>query len=203
MQNDLVLVTGGTGGTAQAVASRFPNCMSPGSNDLDITISEEVKEFMEENRPKILVNCAGYIHPARVDDPSNDSVKFWEREISVNLLGAYYCTKYALLNGAHTIINIASAAGLKGRGGWSGYSASKAGLISLTESLVEEGVNAYCISPHRIATKMRKDLFPDEDPNTLLDPERIADHVLKMVKGEYPRGTHIGIAVDRTYLIER
>ena len=197
---DLAIITGGGGGTAQAIALKLPHCIAPDRSMLDVTDSEMVRLFMEASKPKILVNCAGYISPATVVD---SDVREWQKEIAVNLLGAYYCTKYALMNGATKIINIASAAGLKGRGGWSGYSASKAGMISLTESLVEEGVDAYCISPHRIDTKMRNSLFPDEDRNSLLNPKRIADEVVKIINGEYPRGTNLDISISGVTLIER
>ena len=197
---ELTIITGGGGGTARAIALKLPNCIAPDRSMLDVTDPNVVRMFMYKFKPKILINCAGYIYPSNVLD---SDVSEWQKEVNVNLMGAYYCTKYALMNGATKIINIASAAGFKGRGGWSWYSASKAGMISLTESLVEEGVDAYCISPHRIDTKMRNSLFPDEDRNSLLNPERVADEIVKIVNGEYPRGTHLDIALSGVTLIQK
>lgn len=38
---------------------------------------------------------------------------------------------------------------------------------------------------------MRKDLYPDEDQSTLLDPVDFAKVVVKAVKKEYKAGTHL------------
>ena len=172
--SDVILITGGSGGTAQAIKTILidgdKNVLAPSRNILDVASPYDVMDFMRDNPPSILINCAGFIKPDSVVDSDIDE---WEKQIAVNLLGTYYCTHYALQNGAKTIINIASAGGVKGRKDWSAYCAAKAGVISFTESLVEEGVDAYCVSPHRIDTKMRHSLFPYEDANSLISPESI------------------------------
>lgn len=191
--SELAAVTGGGGDTAQAIARALPNCLAPGRRELDVTDMNQVRDYMKQHRPKILVNCAGYIKPASVKESLPGE---WKKELEVNLLGTYYCTHFALIYGATKIINIASAAGLKGRGNWSGYSAAKAGVISFTQALVEEGIEAYCVSPHRIATKMRKGLFPEEDKNSLMSPRQIADIVCDIVRGAFPVGAHIDVALS-------
>ena len=84
--------------------------------------------------------------------------------MSVNLKGTFLCCKAAaghmLGQQLGRIINISSIAGKHGRGGISAYAASKAGVISFTESLAEElgpfnvTVNAIC--PGYINTEMWK-----------------------------------------------
>jgi 3-oxoacyl-[acyl-carrier protein] reductase len=194
----LAVITGGNGATAQAIAKVFKNPLTPGSKELDVTSPLEVHAFMELHKPDIVVNCAGYIVPESVKDSNAFE---WQKQINVNLMGTYYCTKYALLNGATKIINIASAGGFKGRKDWSAYCAAKAGVISLTESLAEEGIDVYCISPHRIDTKMRHDLFPDENKDTLMSPSAIADEVEKIMQGAYHRGAHLDVALSGTTII--
>src|SRR5699024_9302451 len=66
----------------------------------------------------------------------------WEKIIQVNLLGAYYMTRAVLPTmieqQSGDIINISSTAGEKGGPITSAYSASKSGLLGLTESLAME-----------------------------------------------------------------
>src|SRR5699024_5033782 len=66
----------------------------------------------------------------------------WEKIIHVNLLSAYYMTRAVLPTMIEQqsggIINISSTAGEKGGPITSAYSASKSGLLGLTESLAME-----------------------------------------------------------------
>lgn len=66
----------------------------------------------------------------------------------------------------------------RGRAGYSTYSATKAGVVNLTQALSEEwadaGVRVNCINPQRTATPMRTAAFGDEPEGTLLDPSDVA-----------------------------
>ncbi|MCZ2970969.1 SDR family NAD(P)-dependent oxidoreductase, partial [Acinetobacter baumannii] len=66
----------------------------------------------------------------------------WEKIIQVNLMGVYYATRAALRSmieqQSGDIINISSTAGQKGAPVTSAYSASKFGVLGLTESLAME-----------------------------------------------------------------
>jgi 3-oxoacyl-[acyl-carrier protein] reductase len=177
------VITGGQSDIGKAIAAILPGAVSlPGRKELDVTRLFRVKQFFQAHKPHIVVNCAGYIEPETVaeSDPT-----LWFEQINVNLLGTYYCAKYALQNGANLVINIASTAGREGRAGWSAYCASKAGVISLTQSLAAEGVDAYCIIPGRTKTKMRARLFPNENESTLLQPVDIANVVKRILEGEF------------------
>ncbi len=85
-----------------------------------------------------LINNAGT--PAtNVPIPANEldkqTVEFWHKILSVNLLGAYHCTSAAIASlqqSRGAIVNTASIAGIVGAGSSSAYSASKAALINLT-----------------------------------------------------------------------
>lgn len=65
-----------------------------------------------------------------------------------------------------------------------------------TQCWAEDGYDVVCISPGRTATKMRKGLFPEEDPNTLLKPEDFAKVVVKAVHGTYRKGENINVSKD-------
>lgn len=85
-----------------------------------------------------LINNAGTpgtrspISPA--DFKSQDEA-FWQKLLSVNLLGPYRCTvaaEKALRKAKGAIVNTASTAGIKGNGSSSVYAATKAALINMT-----------------------------------------------------------------------
>jgi 3-oxoacyl-[acyl-carrier protein] reductase len=67
----------------------------------------------------------------------------WEKEIAVNLSGAFYCVKQVFDDMAEKkwgrIINITSVAGTMGGFGQCSYSSSKAGLIGFTKTIALEG----------------------------------------------------------------
>lgn len=184
-----VLITGGQGDIAQAIANYFNvrlgekvEVLTPGKDDLNVSNDLMVRSYFSDRKIDVLINCAGYIEPKNILDSEID---IWEKHIFINLLGSYYCAKYALENGTKTIINIGSSAGIKGKAEWSAYCAAKAGVISFTESLAAEGHDAYCISMGRTKSKMRKKLCPDEDQNTLLDPHEIGCLVWDILTHKY------------------
>jgi NAD(P)-dependent dehydrogenase (short-subunit alcohol dehydrogenase family) len=85
----------------------------------------------------------------------------WRELLEVNLVGAISVTQAALAQLAApggVIVNIASALGLGGCPGFSIYSASKAGLIGLTQSLAWElaprGIRVVAVAPGLVHTPM-------------------------------------------------
>jgi NAD(P)-dependent dehydrogenase (short-subunit alcohol dehydrogenase family) len=110
----------------------------------------------------------------------------------VNLFGSYLIAREALSqNSKVTMIFIASVAGMYGKAEHSGYSASKAAVISLVQSLGMEGHNAYSISPGRVETKMREKDFPGEDKRTRLTTLQVAEVVQDCVNGRYQPGDNV------------
>lgn len=142
----------------------------------------------ELGEPDILLNNAGIaafggfmdLEPAQ-----------WEEIIRVNLLGVYYVTR-AVLPGmiarkTGDIINISSTAGQRGAPLTSAYSASKFGLLGLTESLMLEvrkhNIRVSALTPSTIATDMAKELnLTDGNPDKVLQPEDLAEFVVAQLK---------------------
>ena len=101
----------------------------------------------------ILVNNAGI---AGANAPTVDyPVQEWERVLKVNLTSQFLCCRaiapHMVKQKYGRIVNIASIAGKEGNPNAVAYSASKAGVISLTKSLGKElakdGVSVNCITP--------------------------------------------------------
>ena len=184
--NALVL---GDSDIGRAILDLFPGSIMIGKEICDVRNIEGLSELFNNYQPKVIVNCAGVSH---IQSLAESTPEKWEEEISVNLFGSYAVAKAALdCSSKATLIFFASVAGLYGKAEHSGYSASKAGVRSLVQSLGMEGVNAYAISPGRVDTKMREKDFPGEDPRTRLDTHEVAEVVRDCVQGKYEAGDNI------------
>lgn len=136
----------------------------------------------------VVINNAGIVD---VGSFTEMPVEKWEKVIRTNVLGAYYVvheTLPALLaNGKGDVVNIASTAGLKGSANLSAYSASKAALISLSESLMYEvrksNIRVLTVNPSTVATDMiLEKKFTDGNPERVLQPEDLAELVVSSLK---------------------
>lgn len=116
----------------------------------------------------------------------------WEEIVKTNLFGPYYVSRAVVpgmveKNGGD-IINVSSTAGLKGNAVTSAYSASKAGLIGLSESLMFElrkkNIRVATLTPSTIASDMSKEVLKitDGNPETVLQPEDFAELIVDILK---------------------
>ena len=160
--------------------------------ECNVSSYNEVFKVLKKYEPTEIVNCAGVIYPSSID---SSQIWEWEEEIRTNLIGSYYIGKLGVIYGAK-IVFIGSTSGLRGKGNWSGYCASKAGLISLTQSMAGEGYNVWCVNPSRTDTKMRNNLFPNEDKNTLLKQSDIENVIVECFQGKYKSGSNITVLKD-------
>jgi len=144
------------------------------------------KLFHDKINVDHLINNAGYTKPAPLFEAELSDFK---KTMSVNVYAPFLLLQELLRvgNNLSTVVNIASTAGIQGRSGWLTYSASKAALIALSESLraelAGEGINVVCLSPGRCATDLRKTLAPEEDPNEIMQPEQVAQVIMMYLSG--------------------
>ena len=119
------------------------------------------------------------------------SVEQWENIVKTNIFGAYYATRAILAEmkerKSGDIVNISSSAGLKGAPVTSAYSASKFGLIGMSESLMQEvrkdNIRVFTMTPSTISTDMAKNLnLTDGNPDTTLQPEDFAELLVGHLK---------------------
>ncbi|HXF97329.1 MAG TPA: SDR family NAD(P)-dependent oxidoreductase [Gaiellaceae bacterium] len=107
----------------------------------------------------ILVNNAATLdHVAQFH---NQDPELWERDLRVNLTGAFNCAQavwpHMKARGWGRIVNMASVAGTLGGFGQASYSTTKAGILGLTKTLAMEGgrhgITCNAIVPGVIATE--------------------------------------------------
>lgn len=136
----------------------------------------------------ILVNNAGIAAFGSVIDMDPQT---WTDIIQTNILGTYYVTKAVLpqliAKNEGDIINVSSTAGLNGAATTSAYSASKFGVIGLSDSLMREvrkyNIRVCTLMPSTIASDMSKELnLTDGDPDKVLQPEDFAELIVANLK---------------------
>ncbi|WP_090024056.1 3-ketoacyl-ACP reductase [Chryseobacterium oleae] len=136
----------------------------------------------------ILVNNAGIGDFGSIEEMSSET---WEQVIKTNLFGVYYASKavYPFLkaNGEGDIVNVASTAGLKGGPNMSAYAASKAAVVSLSQSMMAEwrkqNIRVITLTPSTIASDMSiQGGLTDGNPDKVLQPEDFAEWVRDILK---------------------
>lgn len=166
----------------------------------NVRASGDVTSMMEKvsaewGRLDVLVNNAGAVRNKTIFKMSDDD---WWHVLSVNLDGAFYCTRSALpLMRAQkdgTILNVTSYLAGRGARGAANYSAAKAGLIALTKSTaLEEGrynIRANALLPGYHVTDMNRDVWDryqkeileDHLLGRLPDKEEMARFVVELAK---------------------
>lgn len=159
----------------------------------DIGAGEEVKTGINQlvtelGGVDILINNAGIGDFGTLEAmPSQE----WEQVFRTNLFGVYYAAMavfpHLKAKGEGDIVNIASTAGLKGGSTMSAYAASKAAVISLSQSMMAEwrkqNIRVITLTPSTIATDMSiQGGLTDGNTETVLQPEDFAEWVRDMLK---------------------
>lgn len=115
----------------------------------------------------------------------------WENQIKVNLFGVYYTTRAVLPEMIERqtgdIVNVSSTAGLKGAPVTSAYSASKFGLMGLTDSLMQEvrkhNIRVTALTPSTVVTDLAKSAnLINNNEDRVMHPEDFAELLVAHLK---------------------
>lgn len=173
----------------------------------DVTDSKQVATLFSDvmaqfGRLDILVNNASIFGGARFDLMTDD---LWHKMMGTGLDGTFYCSREAFKimkdNGGGRIINIGSVAAFRPREFGSAYSACKAAVVALTNSIALEGrefnIAASCLHPGNTLVERRADGHPatgkDEGIEDMISAHDIARTALVMAT--LPEGTNMLEAV--------
>lgn len=159
------------------------------SVDNEVEVNQGIEALVSQlGGVDILINNAGIATFGTIADTPSE---VWEQIIKTNFFGVYYVAKavypYMKENGVGDIVNVASTAGLKGGANMSAYGASKAAVISLSQSMMAEwrknNIRVITLTPSTIASDMSiQGGLTDGNPETVLQPEDFAQWVTDMLK---------------------
>ena len=194
-----IIVTGASGGIGNSIIEKLnhsgANILASGTRiekleelkskyenikilKFDISQSDKIEEFVENATIELggsldcIVNNAGITQDNLAIRMSLDE---WKKVIDVNLTSTFLMSKSAikkmLKNKFGRIVNITSIVGHTGNIGQANYSASKAGVVSMSKSLAIEyakkNITINCVSPGFIKTNMT-DKISDQFKTELL-----------------------------------
>ncbi len=156
--------------------------------NVDITRREDVEHLLadiaaREGHIDAVINSAALL----VRKPlAAFSAEELSQVIATNLTGAFTLAQAAhphLKRSRGCLVNFASSSYTRGRAFYAAYSATKAGVVNLTQALAEEwapeGVRVVCMNPERTRTPMRVRNFGTEPVDSLLDPDTVARATLQ------------------------
>jgi NAD(P)-dependent dehydrogenase (short-subunit alcohol dehydrogenase family) len=167
-----VHVTDIDGDAAKRVADEIGNATAHTVDSTDPQALEELatKVFAEDGRVDVLHNNAGIGHAADIEETT---VEDWQRVIGVNLLGVAYgiqafVPRMLAAGNKASIVNTASMAGLLAAPKMAPYSASKFGVVGMSEALDAElrprGIHVGAICPGIINTNITRTAIMRGDP---------------------------------------
>lgn len=153
------------------------------------SVNAAVRKIENELGPiDILINNAGTGKFAKFLELEPEE---WENQVKVNLFGIYYTTRAVLPSMIERqtgdIVNISSTAGLRGAPLTSAYSASKFGVMGLTESLMQEvrkhNIRVTALAPSTVVTELAKSAnLINNNEEKLMQPEDFAELIISQLK---------------------
>ena len=218
LENKNIIVTGASGGIGNSIIKKLneagANILASGTRiekleelkkkfekikilKFDISQSDKIEEFIENATSELGGSLDGLINNAGITQDNlaiRMSLDEWQKVININLTSTFLMSKFAikkmLKNKSGKIVNITSVVGHTGNLGQANYTASKAGIVAMSKSLVVEyakkNININCISPGFIKTAMTdkidekfKEIIVSKIPSARLgEPDDIANAVL-------------------------
>ncbi|MDH5527279.1 MAG: SDR family oxidoreductase [Nitrospirota bacterium] len=161
--------------------------------ELDVTNSTSVENMSEKllkkfRRIDIIVNAAGVMH---MDQMLDAPLEAFTETLTTNVGGPFLVVR-ALVEEMISrkrglIVNVAGMAGVSGAPFLSAYCASKAALISLTQSwareMADDGVRVVAVCPDIVDTPLVRDILK-VDGVPMLAPEAVAARIVALATGE-------------------
>ncbi|GHU64464.1 oxidoreductase [Clostridia bacterium] len=181
----------------------------------DVRNLEDVKNLIQVTVEKlgkldIMINDAGVGETAKLVDMTEEQ---WDKVNDTDLKALVFCAREAAKQmiaqggSGYRIINISSAAGVKGTVGIASYNAAKAGVIGVTKTMCLEwsryGITINAVCPGYVRTEISQAKLDDPVIGKKIvektairrvgEPEEISAAVLYLASGfsGYMTGTHL------------
>jgi NAD(P)-dependent dehydrogenase (short-subunit alcohol dehydrogenase family) len=150
-------------------------------------------QLIKKTSPRIdlLVNSAAYGGSLqRIEETSAEE---FEMHLKQNLLSVFLMCRAAFpflkKSKSPLVMNVSSMAGVRGVPKIAGYSASKFGVLAMTEVFAKENLEwlkVVTICPGGMNTKMRSDLFGKEDAARQQTPAFVSEKMMQILNDEIP-----------------
>lgn len=178
---------------AERLPEMFPELIDSSEHllatSVDGTDSDAVEGLVEQvvarfGRIDVLVNAVGGY---RAGTPLHETpLKTLDFLFNLNVRTVFIASKAVipkmLVSGGGKIVNVAAGSGLVGKKNTSAYSASKAAVMRLTESMSAElknnDINVNCILPGTIDTPQNRAAMPNAKHDNWVSPASLADVIL-------------------------
>jgi len=213
--DDVVLVTGASGALGSAVCRAFDDAgatvcgtdvVEPGEDTEldrgevsfyrgDLTDESQVEQVVDavvdaHGGLDALCNVAGMWQGG--DPIEATDAETFDAVFDVNLKTMFLASKHALphlQDGGGNVVSVSARASLEGGEGDGPYRAAKAGVRLLTETIAEENrgeVRANAVMPSVIDTPQNREMLPDADHDSWVDPADIARVALALCSDATP-----------------
>lgn len=191
-----VVIIGGSYGIGKSTADL---CRAAGANvfalsrsltGTDATDRDSIKTAFQNavtatKRIDHVILTAGILNVCPLISSSTEDI---QKTVATNLIAPALVAQEAFphLKKTHGSLTLfTSSSYTRGRAGYALYSATKAGVVNLSQALSEEwaeaGVRINSINPQRTATPMRTAAFGDEPVETLLAPGKVASATVSVI----------------------
>ncbi|WP_417562194.1 SDR family NAD(P)-dependent oxidoreductase [Microbacterium sp.] len=194
-----VVVFGGSYGIGQSVVTLAERAgarvheFSRSTTGTDVRNADDIQKALDEvaaseGRIDVVVVTAGLLRVQElVDAPLDGLIETIDTNLVAPVVIARQSFEHLHRTGGQMLL-FTSSSYTRGRAGYGVYSATKAGVVNLTQALSEEwadaGVRINCINPQRTHTPMRTAAFGDEPAGTLLAADDVARVTLNVAASD-------------------
>ena len=190
------VVIGGTSGIGHALCIKlatFSDKIYPFSRSsavaVDVRQAETIQHALDtvlaqEGRIDFVINCSGDLLRKDVEFTSFEE---WQQIYDTNINANFHLAKILIplfkQQKGGSLMFVGSSSYTRGRGGYAAYSSSKAALVNfcqaLSEEVASERIKVNLVSPGRVRTPLRFRNFGQEAPESLLEPETVAQAIVQ------------------------
>lgn len=196
LSGKVAVVFGGSEGIGSALADSLTELgavvrsFSRNTTDTDVADLSKVTSALESTYAELsqidfVVNTAGILNIGKIAEQPLAEI---DSTIAINYVGAVNVARasHKFLSETHGhLLLFTSSSHTRGRADYSIYSSTKAAVVNLGQALADEwasdNISVNVVNPERTSTPMRTKAFGEEDPNSLLTANDVAQSCIDVL----------------------